>query len=113
MPLDLPVFKTNTGSGSASDPYVYFLDHEFNQFQFESYDLPEITDNIACYFQSDTRVNGQLGNTNQDLSSTGVYTLVTYIQQDDDPSNQTTSRAFSFDRISIVLTLIGLMSYNL
>ena len=107
--------KTNTGSGSSSDPYVNFLDIEFTSTQVGDFGLPELTDTIACYFQPDNRVDGRLGGT-IDLSNTNVYTLVNSVvsgSSGDDIANESTSKAFSFNGISILLTLLGLMSYNL
>ena len=101
-----------SGSGTASDPYVYYYSYEFTSTQVSDRHLPELTDSIACFFQPDNRVNSHFTADITDLTSSGIFTLVE-ATSDEDLATQSTSRAFQYNGIGVIVTLMGMISYSL
>ena len=110
---------TVSGSGSASDPYVYDFAVETDSSTVTNFQLPSITDRIACWMQPDTRVNGGFLTDISDLTSPAIFTLVSSTDSppgssasNEDLATKSTSKAININRLSILLTIIGVMSYH-
>jgi len=107
------VNRTLSGSGTASDPYVYHFNFEFSRSSLSAFPFPGLDDQYACYMHIDPRVDGNTASNSADIFSPGILTLVSSVvpSDDNDLASEPTSRAIYLNGLSILLTLIGMMSY--